>query len=89
VLVAVVTLAGAVVAHHDLSPDVPFMSAGMVCLAVLSTGLAVATAARPRRQAAEIPFSVPAPAESMQGPRAGACCARDGPLFLVLGVVLR
>jgi hypothetical protein len=86
VLVAVLALAGAVVAHHDLSPDMPSMSVGMACLAVLATGIAAAIiVGEPLRIRADT-VMVTAPRRPELGLGLAGWSARDGPLFVVVGV---
>jgi hypothetical protein len=44
VLVATIALVGAVAAHHSVPTDMHDMSAGVMCIAVLGAGIAVASA---------------------------------------------
>jgi hypothetical protein len=85
-LAVVLCLSGAVVAHHA-APEMPGMTAGIMCLAVLAVAAAV-TAAKVLRRPNWPTAPIVVPLASIDCGNARTVPARAGPLYLLL-LVLR
>ena len=90
VVLALLTLAGAVAAHHDLPVDMHGMAAATACLAVLAVGVVAAVTRSVTVQRLPRPQRRLHVADDRRAPRQPTAGARAGPtMYLQLAVLRR